>query len=353
VVVRAGNKTVLSVPPSLPGSKPRAEPLVVDGEVVGTAQISLPASGLTPGESNLRQTLVNAVMIAAAFAAALSVLAALVATRSLVAPLRRLSFAAARLGAGDRSSRVGDLKATGEIRQLAATFDRMADDLARTDQLRRDLVADVAHELRTPIAILRAQLEAVAEGIDQLSPRTLGSLSEEVDRLASLVEDLGVLAAAEAAGLTLERSPVDLAQVAEGAAVRLGARFAALGVALERDFSPAYVLGDRRRLEQVVVNLLSNAAKFSHRGGTARLEVGISYGQATLTVSDDGTGIPREEQARVFERFYRGTGASTRSGSGIGLAVVSAIVAAHGGTVRLESEQGRGSSFRVELPLIA
>ncbi len=351
--VRAGNETVVSVPQPSPGTKPRRIPLVVHGKVVGTASLSMPASGLTPAESGLRQTLVNAVLVAAAVAAALSVLAALLGTRSLVAPLRRLSFAAARLGAGDRSSRVGDVKATGEIRQLAATFDRMADDLERTDRLRRDLVADVAHELRTPIAILGAELEAVSEGIKQLSPETVQSLSEEVERLGSLVEDLGVLAAAEAAGLTLERSPVDLAEVAETAAGRLSSRFAALGVALERDLVTAYVLGDRRRLEQVVVNLLSNAAKFSHRGGTARLEVGLSYGRAVLTVSDDGPGIPSKEQKRVFERFYRGADASTRSGSGIGLAVVSAIVAAHGGTVALESEPGRGSSFRVELPLLS
>ena len=352
LTVRAANKVVVSIPSSSPGTKPTNVPVVVDEKVVATASLSLPASGLTPAEASLTRNLVHAVELAALFAALIAIGAALIASRSLVAPIRRLNRAAARLGAGDRSSRVGTMKGPGELAQLGRTFDLMADRLARADQLRRELVADVAHELRTPIAILRAELEAVAVGIDEWSPATVDSLSEEVERLSSLVEDLGVLAAAEAAGLSLERSAIDLSEVAESAADRLAPRFAAEEVALEQRLSSALVLGDRGRLEQVVVNLLSNAAKFSPPGSTVRLSVRRDGEWATLSVADEGAGIPLEEQPQVFERFFRGTGAPKGSGSGIGLAVVATIVAAHGGTVGLESALGAGSRFTVSLPAL-
>lgn len=351
LTVHSGGRTVLSVESPSPGAKPAVERVVVAGRVVGTVSVSGPASGLTPAEASLRHNLVHAVEIAALLAALLAVLVALAASRSLVAPIQRLTAAAARLGAGDRSSRVGHLKAPGELDRLARTFDLMADRLAQTDQLRRDLVADVAHELRTPVAVLRAELEAVSVGIHELTPATIDSLSEEVDRLAGLVEDLGVLASAEAAGLSLELSAVDLAEVAAEAADRLAWRFAEKEIALERSLTPCVVLGDGARLEQVAVNLLSNVAKFSPRGSAVRMSVTTAAGCGVLAVSDEGPGIPAEEQPMVFERFFRGVGASRGSGSGIGLAVVAAIVGAHGGAVRLESEPGEGSTFTVSLPL--
>ena len=352
LTVRAADKVVVSIPSSSPGAKPTNFPVVVDEKLVATASLSLPASGLTPAEASLTRNLVHAVELAALFAALIAIGAALIASRSLVAPIRRLNRAAARLGAGDRSSRVGTMKGPGELAQLGRTFDLMADRLAREDQLRRELVADVAHELRTPIAILRAQLEAVAVGIDEWSPATVDSLSEEVERLSSLVEDLGVLAAAEAAGLSLERSAIELSEVAESAADRLAPRFAVEEVALERRLSSALVLGDRGRLEQVVVNLLSNAVKFSPPGSTVRLSVRRDDEWATLSVADEGPGIPLEEQPQVFERFFRGSGAPKGLGSGIGLAVVATIVAAHGGTVGVESAPGAGSRFTVSLPTL-
>ncbi|HET9091556.1 MAG TPA: ATP-binding protein, partial [Acidimicrobiales bacterium] len=290
------------------------------------------------------------VVIAAVVAALLALSAGLVTSRRLVAPLRRLTSAVARLGSGDRSSRVGPIRAAGEIRQLGETFDAMAADLQSEDRLRRALVADVAHELRTPVAILRAELEAVSVGIRPFEPATVESLTEEVDRLSRLVEDLGVLAAAEAASLGLERTRVDLSVVAARAADRLASRVREADVRLERQLSPADVLGDPGRLEQVVVNLLSNAVKFSPRKATVELAVSRRDGEVRLAVSDEGPGIPVEEQPRVFERFYRGQGAAGTPGSGVGLAVVAAIVSAHGGRVALESAPGRGTTFEVVLP---
>lgn len=348
--LESGGHTVATVPGPSQGSPPRVLPLTADGTLVGTLSLTFPASGLTPAETNLRNSLVNAVVIAAVVAALLALSAGLVTSRRLVAPLRRLTSAVARLGSGDRSSRVGPIRAAGEIRQLAETFDAMAADLQSEDRLRRALVADVAHELRTPVAILRAELEAVSVGIRRFDPATVESLTEEVDRLSRLVEDLGVLAAAEAASLGLERTRVDVSVVAARAADRLASRVREADVRLERQLSPADVLGDPGRLEQVVINLLSNAVKFSPRKATVELAVSRRDGEVRLAVSDEGPGIPAEEQPRVFERFYRGQGAAGTPGSGVGLAVVAAIVSAHGGRVALESAPGRGTTFEVVLP---
>ena len=353
LTVEAGDHVVLRVAPGPRGGAVAQLPVVVGGRQVATALVTRPSSGLLPPEVALRHELVDGIAISALVAAVLAVSAALLASRRLVAPLYRLTVAVTRYGAGDRSSRAGGgVARPDEIGELARAFDKMASDLQREDHLRRALVADVAHELRTPLAILRAQIDAVSIGIDDFSEATLGSLSEEVDRLARFVDDLGVLAAAEAAGLRLEHSLVDLAQVAEAASARLAARFGESGTALTLDLKAAPVLGDHGRLEQVAVNLLTNAEKFSPAGGNVHLRVSREGSEAVLAVSDDGPGVPVDEQERVFERFYRGSTATQgrATGSGVGLAVVSEIVAAHGGTVELKSAAGRGEHLRCPAP---
>lgn len=346
----SGGRVITLVPGS--GGSPVALPIVVEEKKVATAIITGPPSGLSPTDLSIRHNLVNGLLIAAVPAAVLALSAAVVASRRLVAPLRALTEAASSLGSGNRSVRVGELRAPGELGQLAKAFDDMAGDLEHEDELRRSLVADLAHELRTPVAILRAQLTAVSEGIAEPSTTTMASLTEEVDRLGRLVGDLGVLAEAQAARLEMRRVPVDLAEVARTAAERLSVRFSEEGVRLAMELQEVTVLGDTGRLEQVAVNLLSNAEKFSGPGGEVRLSVARSAGAALLTVSDDGPGIPPAERERVFERFFQGTASrSSAGGSGVGLAVVSEIVSAHGGWVSLESEQGRGASFTVVLPL--
>jgi signal transduction histidine kinase len=285
-------------------------------------------------------------------AALLALSAAVIASRRLVAPLRILTEAAARLGAGDRSSRVGPIHAPGELGQLAQTFDTMAGDLEQEDALRRALVADVAHELRTPLAVLRAQLAAVSEGISEFSSETVDSLTEEVDRLSRLVDDVGVLAAAQSARLRFERRPADLAAIAAVAAERLAPRFESRRIHLVVGLESTPVVGDAGRLEQALVNLLSNAEKYGPTSSEVRLQVHRNGSQASASVSDEGPGIAPEEQERIFERFYRGAASrASTSGSGIGLAVVSEVIAAHGGSVGVESVPGHGSTFWLTLPL--
>ena len=349
----AGGRVLLQVPPVPRPSKAVSFPVEVNGRRVGTAIVARSASGLLPAEVGLRTKLAEGIALSALLAAALAVSFALLASRWLVAPLHRLTVAVTRYGEGDRSTRAGVNDRSDEIGELGQAFDTMAAELERQDYLRKALVADVAHELRTPLAVLRAQIDAVSLGIADFSMETLRSLSEETDRLTRFVDDLAVLAAADATGLRLERHRVDLAQVAGAAAARLASRFAERSVLLDLDLEQAPVLADPGRLEQVVVNLLTNAEKFSPEGAVVRLRVSHQRTCAVLVVSDNGPGIQEAEQQRIFDRFYRGASASggrRAPGSGVGLAVVSEIVAAHGGTIDVESAPSKGSTFTLRLP---
>jgi signal transduction histidine kinase len=326
--------------------------VTVDGARVGTVALQVGTTGLGAVDDRLRGALAAGVGASAGLAAALAIGAAFVASRRITHPVRALTAAVRAIGSGERQARV-DGGGPGEVGELARAFDAMADSLEREDQLRRSLVADVAHELRTPLAILLATGEALADGVAEATPETLGSLKEEAQRLATRVEDLERLASAEAAGLRLSRHPVDLAVVGEEAMEAMAGRFEASGVELERRLHPIVVEGDGGRLYQVVTNLLTNALKFTPRGG--RVELVVEPGPdhtARLMVVDSGVGIPPDELDRVFERFFRGKAAGEVAGSGIGLAVVAELVRAHQGRIEVASERGQGARFTVTLPRV-
>jgi signal transduction histidine kinase len=330
-----------------------AEPaaVTVRGQRVGSIAVRLMAGrGLPAADSVLRSALLRAIAGAAGLAALLALLAGLLAARRITRPVNRLIDVTQAMGHGDRSARVGEIHAPDELRDLAATFDRMADNLARQDQLRRDVVADVAHELRTPVAVLQAGHEALLDGVVDPSPAQLSSLRDEVLRLARLVNDLHTLAAAEAASLQLSLQPCDLAEIGGAAAASLAGRFEAAGITLERRLAPVSVLADAQRMHQIVTNLLSNALKFTPAGGLVRLEAGPADGQAQLRVTDTGTGIADDELPRIFDRFWRGRRAVGVAGSGIGLAVVAELVRAHGGAATATSTLGQGTEIVVTLP---
>ncbi len=347
--VRVGNRLLLQVSPPRKAGSRRTIPVVVRHRTIAQLTVTFPASGLLPEEVAFRQSIAHSLVIAAGLALAVALGAAVLASRRLVAPVRRLTDATRRLAAGDRTSRVGEVRTSGELAELASSFDTMAGALEREDTLRRTLVADLAHELRTPVAVLQAQLEGIAAGVVALDGAAVESLSEEVAELSRLIEDLRILAEADAAGLRIRREPVDLAEVASRAAARLAPFFVERGVHLDLQLGATKVLGDTDRLEQVVINLLSNAAKFSAPGSEVLLRVAVEQGEGRLVVADHGRGIPPDEHGRIFDRFYRGAAAGGTSGSGIGLAVVSLLVAAHGGRISLSSSVGDGSVFTVHL----
>jgi len=330
--------------------EPVTADVVVDGARVGSVTLRFPASGLAAPYQQVRDALLRVVLAGAGLAAVVALGAAVLVSRRITRPLVRLTAAATAIEEGHRDARAGPETAPGELGELAVAFDRMADTLAREDDLRRALVADVAHELRTPVTILQASCEELVDGLAVATPERLTSLHDEVLRLGRLVKDLEGLAAAQAAGLRLDRQPVALDQVAGLAADSLTTRFADAGVSLHRNLQPVVVDGDPSRLHQVVVNLLANAAKFTPDGGQVTLCTAADGAFARLDVADTGPGIAADELPHIFERFWRGRGTHTASGSGIGLAVVAELVKAHGGRAEAASDLGNGSRFTVLLP---
>ena len=322
------------------------------GQRIGTLQVRFTGQGLAESASGLRSSLVQAVIGAAGLAAVLALVAAVLASRRITRPVLRLIETARARGRGERGARVGDVPgAPAELQELATAFDEMADNLTAEEKLHRDLVADVAHELRTPVAVLQANTEALLDGVVPHTPEQTASLHEEAVRLGRMVEDLQQLAAAEAAALQLSLRPCDLAEVASDAAGDFQASFAAAGVEFARQLEPAPVLGDPGRLHQIVVNLLSNALKFTPSGGQVRMTLPAADGQARLEVADTGPGISPEDQPQVFDRLWRGAHAAGTAGSGIGLAVAAELARAHHGKIELASEPGQGSRFTLVLPL--
>jgi two-component system sensor histidine kinase BaeS len=328
--------------------------LTLTGRRIGTLLVRYTGRGLTASAANLRTSLVRAVIGAAVLAAVLALIASVLVSRRITRPVIAVIDSVRAMGRGERDARVGPVTgAPAELRDLALTFDQMADTLAGQERLRRDLVADVAHELRTPVAVLQANTEAL---LDDLVPHTRDqtvSLHEEVVRLGRLVGDLQTLAAAEAAALQLDLRPCDLASVAAAAAEDWTASFAAAGISFRHELAGAPVLADPGRLHQIIDNLLSNALKFTPRGGAVTMLLSAADGEARLEVSDTGPGIDPAEQVRVFDRLWRGGSAGQTTGSGIGLAIGAELARAHRGSVQVTSEPGHGSRFSLLLPLRA
>jgi two-component system, OmpR family, sensor histidine kinase BaeS len=330
-------------------------PVVVHGNREGTVLVRLTASGLGGADAILRTALLRAIAGTAGLAALLALVTGLGLSRRITRPVARLISVTRAMASGDRSARVGEIKAPGELRELSAAFDQMADTLDYEDKIRRDLVASVAHELRTPVAILQAGHEALLDGVTEPSPEELGSLRDEVLRLARMVDDLQTMAAADAAVLQLTRERHDLGDIAASAADSLARRFETAEVTLRRRLSPAPALADERWMHQVVTNLLSNALKFTPAGGTVTISTGTistreDGASAVLEVEDTGVGIPPDELPRIFDRFWRGQAAAQTSGSGIGLAVAAELAWAHGGTLTAASEPGAGTRITLTLP---
>jgi two-component system, OmpR family, sensor histidine kinase BaeS len=325
-------------------------PVVVASRRVGAVVARFSGSGLGTADHALRSALLRAVAAAAGLAALLALLSGVALARRLTRPVGQIISVARAMGGGVRSARVGEIRAPSELREMATALDQMADMLDRNEQVRRDLVADVAHELRTPVAVLQAGHEALVDGFAEPTPDQLASLRDEVLRLARMVDDLQTLAAADAAALQLARQPCDLADIAATAADSLTGRFSAAGIGLERHLEPAEILADPRWMHHAITNLLTNALKFSRPGGSVTIDTGVVGAEAILHVADTGIGIPPAELPRIFDRFWRGQQASQTSGSGIGLAIAAELARAHGGSLTADSEPGVGTHMTLRLP---
>ena len=280
--------------------------------------------------------------------------AALIAWR-LTQPLSAVSRAARRFAEGDLSTRAryrqgrGARRFGGEAVRLVDDFNVMAASLERLEAERKATAATIAHELRTPLAVLQARLAALRDGVFALDLREVGLLEQQTDQLARLVEDLRTLSLADAGRLTLTSEPCDLSSLVQDVVTAFGPQAAEKGVRLETRLEPVTVPGDAGRLRQVVTNLLDNALRFTPAAGSVTLTLQMDGSGAALLVRDSGPGFGAEGEARVFERFYRADAA--RSGSGLGLAVVRSLAEAHGGRVTAKNAPGGGAVLEVWLPL--
>lgn len=285
--------------------------------------------------------------------AIVGVLVGVWASRTLAAPLQKLEQAAGAIQQGQFDVRVEE-KGSQEMVAVAAAYNEMAERLGEAETLRKNLLSDVAHELRHPVHVLQGNLQAMLDGVYPLNEDELGRLLTQTKHLNTLVNDLHELAQAEARQLPLLREPVGLADLVKET-VRLfqpaaGAQGVALQAILEGEL-PVLSL-DRARLKQVLSNLISNGLQHTPAGGHVTVTLNTRSDQVTLTVADDGAGITPAELSKIFDRFYRIDSARSReSGStGLGLAIVKALVSAHGGEVEVQSDgPGQGSKFVVTL----
>lgn len=364
-----------------------ATPIVVGGQTVGTLDVQsrgLAASVIRAASAAFRRGIDQTLLLAGIVAVLVSVGVALFMGLRMTRPLTAMAAAAHRLGQGDLATRV-PVPGDREGRELAVAFNTMAENLERSEQLRRRAASDLAHEIATPVTVLTTQLDALADGVLEPTPEQLAATRETAGEVSRLVGDLHDLAAAE--GASLQRAPerVDLGAIVADAVAAVQALFGQRGVTLVVPPLPAAVapsaapsaapaaLGeptdervpasaqgpfadvDPRQVERALHNLLTNAATYTQRGGTVRVTLAREGWLARIRVSDTGPGIPPEHQTRVFERFYRADPARGRregwpGGTGIGLTVARELVRANGGDVRIESSSPAGTTFVIELP---
>jgi heavy metal sensor kinase len=277
-------------------------------------------------------------------------------SRTALEPVAQMTLKAEIISQHNLSERLPVVRSGDELERLSVALNHMIARLAEAFANSKRFVADASHELRTPLTVIQGELEAMAG-----DPRTpaemrdrIGSTLEEVERLSKIVQKLFALSRLDAGEAQAEWVRLDVAALASATAEQMAllAEDRRIQVAREAP-SPVFVMGDRARLKQVVVNLLDNAIKYTPQGGSARLRVVALDGQAVIEVSDTGAGIPPEAVPLVFERFYRvdRDRAAGTDGAGLGLSIVKSICAAHGGRVELESALGTGSRFRAILPL--
>jgi signal transduction histidine kinase len=308
-----------------------------------------------PSPMILAQTIGRFLIWGALLAIAIALLFTIFLSRRISAPVNALAHAAKRLGQGDLSHRV-QLKDRGEMGELARAFNSMAGDLERAKNLQRNMVADVAHELRTPLSNIKGYLEAIRDKVIEPSDETIRSLDEEAILLSRLVEDLQELALVDAGELKLNRQPEKITEVIQQAAAAIQAQAQGKGISVVTDLPEGLPLCDIDflRIGQVLRNLLSNALTHTPAGGVITVAARRQNDRVEVTVSDTGEGISRQELANIFERFYRVDKSRSRAtgGSGLGLTIAKRLVEAHGGGIKVSSELGKGSSFSFTLPVV-
>lgn len=291
-----------------------------------------------------------------ALVAVAALVAALFFSQVLTKPIIALTRTIQKMGKGDLSVRV-PVKGSGELRNLAASYNAMAEQLEAMDKSRNQFVSNASHELKTPLATMKILLESVLyqpEMPAELRGEFLGDMNHEIDRLTSIITDLLTLTQMDDGRIKLHVEHVNLSELAEETLRMLHPMAEERGQTLKERIFPNITLeGDRSKLGQIIYNLAENAIKYTPDGGRVQVSLTQRGKTVVLTVQDNGVGIPKEDQGHIFDRFYRVDKARSREtgGTGLGLSIVRQMVQLHGGVVRVDSEMGQGSTFTVELPV--
>jgi signal transduction histidine kinase len=329
--------------------------LEVGGQVVGYL---LPEGGIPQLPENFEELLIERVnrasLLAAAISGGVAIILAMILAALILKPVQSLTNAAVKLSDGDLSQRV-KIQGKGELSKLGSTFNQMAESLQDAEMRRMAMTADIAHELRNPLAIQRAHLEALQDGIYPLSQENLSLIAEQNQQLTRLVEDLRTLALADAGVLTLNIRRINLTKTCQELAARYEPQASIKKVSLynECEQGSVFVSADRERLQQIFDNLMQNALRYAAEGGWIKLGLKQEADTVTFTFHNNGPEIPEEVLGHLFERFYREDKGRDRAsgGTGLGLAIARKLAEAHGGMLTGENHPSGGVVFSLRLPL--
>ncbi len=330
-------------------------PIEVEGAVVGYVQfldMNETQDLRESAEAAFLDRMSRAILISAAGAGLLALVLGAALASTISRPVRELTDGTKALAAGELGHQV-PVRTADEIGQLAQSFNRMSADLAHSTQLRKQMTADIAHDLRTPLSVILGYSEALQDDKLPGTPEVYGAMHRQAQHLNRLIDDLRTLSLADAGQLTLQRRPVRPSDLLEHAAIAYLPQAEERGIQLSvtAEATPAISV-DPDRLGQVIGNLVGNALRHTPDGGHIELAAALTGAGVVLSVTDDGPGIPNDDLPHIFERFYRGDKARVDDGSsGLGLAIARSLVEAHGGQMGVENVATGGARFTVALPL--
>jgi two-component system sensor histidine kinase BaeS len=353
IVLDANRKAVL-------GSYPTHEdvnfiPIVANGKVVGYAGLLSPKHFLHPMQIQFLSQQKLDLALAALGMVLVVVLISLPLARRLVKPVRAMAQATHDISSGKYTTRIS-LTSSDELGQLASDFNNMALTLEKHEKDRRQWIADISHELRTPISVFRGEIEALLDGIRSVTPETIRSLHTEVLRLNRLVEDLYQLSLSDIGALSFRKEDIDLAEVLRDSIESYSAEFEQKGISLTNNVSEnteVVVFADGERLNQLFTNLFENSLRYTAAGGNLAVSLAKSGEHAVIELQDSAPGVPVKDLDRLFERLYRVEGSRSRSsgGAGLGLAICKNIVEAHEGSISAHQAPLGGLLIRITLPI--
>ncbi len=329
-------------------------PLLIDGLRVGTVLEAQPPPDLDPRERQYIDATTQALLIGAVGAGAMALVVGLLLSRQFLRPLSELTRAITAMHSGDLDQRV-EIRTRDELGILARTFNEMSSNLYRANQLRKQMTADIAHDLRTPLTVIGGYIEALRDGTLKPTPARFQAMSEEVNLLKRLVEDLRTLSLADAGELRLMCATLTPRELLERVAESFQPVAASAEVQLQVTVSAGVpnIWIDGERMVQVLGNLVTNALRHTPEGGSVTLAAAQQADKVALTVTDTGSGIAPDDLPKVFDRFYRADPSRTSDSdeSGLGLAIARSIVEAHKGTITAESTLGKGTTMTILLPV--